>query len=192
MNCIIDCGQDEHINKRPPGLRVQIGSTGDLEKDCLLATNLERLKSAGIQEVYVILGCTFRPIYNLDAKPLYIRTYTGMCDAMYKFRKYISDTIILDGKYLLNSDLLMELKSKTFNSDILYPVSDKEDFLGLYRVSTGFSLALEDFRTRYFNGVEYNYSESDWDHLFKLEDLFYSVSINNVYYQSSYRQNLYS
>lgn len=193
MNCIINCAQNKHINKRPPGLRVQIGDSGDLEKDSLLATNIEIIKSCGIEDILVILNCKFTAIYNNDAKPLYVNNYFGLCDALYKFRKYINDTIIIDGNYLTNTDILNELKSKDLNCDLLYPVSDNEtDFLGIYRLNTTFNNCLNSFHTLYFNGVQYNYSNSDWDHDFNIQDLFYSVSINKQFYKSSFKQEFFN
>ena len=189
MNCIINCAQNKHIDKRPQGLRIQIGDTGDLNKDSLLATNIEIVKSCGISDIYVILNCKFRAIYNNDAKPLFVNNYFGLCDALYKFKKYINDTIVIDGNYLTNQNIINELKSKDLNCDLIYPVSNNEtDFLGIYRLNSGFNDCLDDFHNQYFNGVEYNYSVSDYDHEFKLQDLFYSVSINKQFYKSSFTQ----
>lgn len=192
MNAVIICAQNNYIDRRPPGLRVQIGDSGDLEKDSLLATNINILKSCGYSEIHVILNCKFRAIYRNEAIPLFVNGYYGICDALYRFKKYINDTLILDGRYLTNKNIVNELKSKNKDNNLIYPVSNGEmDFLGIYRAQHSLSNILQEYHDTYFNGKEYNFSESDLDHNFELKDLFLSESINKIHYKSSFKQELY-
>lgn len=192
MNAIIDCSQNKYIDKRPAGLRIQIGDSGDLNKDSLLATNIEILKSCGIDDIYCVINCKFRPIFDYQVTPIFIDNNYGICDSIYKARQYIEDSIILQGNYLTNTDILNELKDKDLTSDILYPTSNNEnDFLGLYRINKSFKQLLESYHAKYYNGKEYNFSVVDLDHDFTLLNLFYASSINKQFYKTSFNQIKY-